>query len=326
MKTLIIIIVRKAIILLAIFFIIPNNSNSENINHNSEIGVGALGRIVPQAGIISLSHDAGFDGVKILNINVKEGQQIKKGYLIAEFSSIDRNNASLSLIKSKKNVLMAKLNQSLAELDYMQKEFSRNKDLFEKKFISESNYESHEKLYRQAIFSIDVIKSELKNIDSEIKVSENELKRSRLLSPIDGTVLKLNYLPGESFYQKGLIEIANLDKIDVEAEVNEQDILRVQIGKSSGIYINNLNNSYKGIVCKISQLADKSTLLNYDPTSYTDNRIFKVKLCLDEKTTKAFSNFINMQVNVRIDWELFYYSLLHSDLHGGNWLKKNLNY
>ncbi|MCK5556033.1 MAG: biotin/lipoyl-binding protein, partial [Alphaproteobacteria bacterium] len=109
-------------VLLAAFFLIGKQSYAEIPPNN---GIGALGRIEPRSRIISVSHDAGPEGARVEKILVTEGQQVKRGDILAVFSDTPRKKAKLADAEIQTIILEARINAELMRLDFLEKDYKR---------------------------------------------------------------------------------------------------------------------------------------------------------------------------------------------------------
>ena len=146
---------------------------------------------------------------------------VKAGQLIAE---MDKVNLKAELASAE-----AQLASSKSEFEYQQKNYARNKILFEKKLISDSDYETSTYNYEKAKAAYE------QNQAAMVKVNRN-LEYATITSPIDGVVINRAVEEGQTvaagFETPTLFTIAaDLTKMQVIADVDEADIGNVENGQ-----------------------------------------------------------------------------------------------
>lgn len=177
----------------------------------------ATGTIEP---IIQVEVGTQVSGI-ISKIYVDFNSQVKKGQVLAE---LDRTTLEADLQSSE-----ASLSSSKTEYEYQLKNFNRIKGLYDKKLISETDYES-------AKYSLDKAKSAFDKSQSDISRVRQNVKYATISSPIDGVVLNRAVDEGQtvaaSFNTPTLFLIANdLKKMQVIAKIDEADIGYVDEGQ-----------------------------------------------------------------------------------------------
>lgn len=253
--------------------------------------VTANGKIQPEKDIKVSPFISG----EIVELTVKEGDQVSMGQLLAKIdpemyqSAYDRSEASLN--SQKANMAQAKAGLAQAEADFLQNrlDFERNQKLWEKKVISDADFERIEAAYDMSKSNVDAASESLKAAEFQVKVSQASLReakenltRTAVFAPQNGTVSLLSVEKGErvqgaSQFSAGteLMRIANLNNMEVHVEVNENDIVRVSIGDTAIIEVDAyLKDKFKGIVTEIA------TSANTQGTSADQVTNFDVKIMM----------------------------------------------
>ena len=157
---------------------------------------------------------------EIIELPVKEGQDVKKGDLLMrikpDYYKASCRSAEASFKAAESGCLLAVANKSKAEI-----ESKRNEELFRNKLISDSIYlefkttlDVAEASYQSALQQVEVARAALAR-------AEEDLAKTAIFSPIDGTVSKLNSQAGERVVGTAMMTgtevmtVANLD--DMEA-------------------------------------------------------------------------------------------------------------
>lgn len=247
-KTLIIISALVALAVFVFFTMKQDNQKAVSVQlekvtlHTVESKVYAAGYVQP---VIKVNISANVAG-EIKELYVREGQDVKKGQLLAQLdkvmyaASVDQAQSYFKSAKSAKEV--------------SEKEFIRAKRLYDKNNYSESQYDQAKATFEQA-------SAGLEQAYASLEQAEDNLRKTTLVAPIDGTVIGLQKEQGEmalgsTFQADVVMTVADLSGMEVEVDVNENDIVKVSLNDSVDIEIDALADQvFKGIVTEISQLA-----------------------------------------------------------------------
>ncbi len=235
--------------------------------------VSATGKIQPEIEVKISSEVSG----EIIALPIKEGQQVKKGDLLVRInpdlyeSGVNRSVASMSTTK-------AGLSQADAQVKEAKANYDRNKKLFEKGIISKSEWDRIVSAYEVAVANKQSAYYQVQSASATVTEAKDNLGRTTIYAPADGTISLLNVELGErvlgtqQMAGTEILRIANLNNMEVEVDVNENDIVKVNIGDSANIEVDAyLKREFKGIVTSISNSA--STALTADQVTN-----FKVKV------------------------------------------------
>jgi HlyD family secretion protein len=131
-----------------------------------------------------------------------------------------------------------------------------------------------------------------------------DLGNAFVRSSIAGKVFKINSRPGEiPNNTKGIIEVAQTDRMHVVAEVYESDINRVRLGQTVAIKSETgaFPQSVRGTVYFIGSTIGKKDVLSSDPAADVDARVVEVKIRIDSADNAIVQNLTNAKVLVNID-------------------------
>jgi HlyD family secretion protein len=235
--------------------------------------VSATGKIQPEIEVKISSEVSG----EIIALPVKEGQVVKKGDLLVKInpdlytSGYNRTVAGLSQTK-------AGLSQADAQFKEAKANFDRSKTLFDKGIISKSDWD-------KAISSFEVAKAakesayfNVKSASATVNEAKDNLGRTTIYAPEGGTISSLAVELGErvlgtqQMAGTEIMRVANLNNMEVEVDVNENDIVKINVGDAAKVEVDAyLKKEFKGIVTSISNSA--STALTADQVTN-----FKVKI------------------------------------------------
>ncbi len=219
--------------------------------------VSATGKIQPETEIKISSEVSG----EIIELPVKEGQIVKKGDLLVRInpdlytSSLNRSIAGLSNTK-------ASLSQADATFKEAQANYNRNKTLFEKGIISKSEWDRVVAAFEGAQAAKQAAYYGVQSAAATVTEAKDNLGRTTIYAPADGTVSLLSVELGErvlgtqQMTGTEILRVANLNNMEVEVDVNENDIVKVNIGDSANIEVDAyLKKEFKGTVTSISNSA-----------------------------------------------------------------------
>ena len=230
--------------------------------------VNASGRIQPEQEVQITSTITGW----ITEITVIEGDTV---YPDQHLISIDekqyrpRYNQALSQVKSSK-----------ANLRKVQSQMDRTKTLFSQKLISEQELEQIEASYQMAV-------SQSEQANANLLSAEDELSKTKLMAPKYGIVTSLTKEVGEmavgGMFNPGvLMTVADLSRMEVEVDVNENDVVNIDVGDTSEIEIDAFPDTvFYGVVSEIAHTAQS---LNMGSQQQVTN--FKVKVRIIEPPDK----------------------------------------
>lgn len=235
--------------------------------------VSGTGKIQPEVEVKISSEVSG----EIIALPIKEGQTVKKGDLLVRVNpklytqGLNRSQAGLSNTK-------AGLSQTDAQFKEAKANYDRSKKLYDKGIISRAewdkaiaSYEGAQAVKQAAYYSV-------QSASATVNESRENLGKTAIYAPIDGTISKLDVELGErvlgtqQMAGTEMMRVADLNNMEVEVDVNENDIVKISIGDAAKVEVDAyLKKEFKGIVTSISNSA--STTLSADQVTN-----FKVKV------------------------------------------------
>jgi HlyD family secretion protein len=247
---------------------------------------------------------------EIVELNVLEGDQVEKGKLLVKIkpdtyiSGRDRAAAALNSAKSR-------LAQAEAQFIQSELSYNRNKTLWEQKAISESEYENAMASYKVALAELESAKYSIKSSEASLNEAQEELVKTNIYAPMTGTVSMLNIELGERVVGTSLMtgtelmRIADLNRMEVKVEVNENDIVRVKMYDTATIEVDAfLGEKFKGIVTEIANSANTAGLATDQVTNF-DVKVFLLqssyKHLLDQGYKNPFRPGMSANVDIQTD-------------------------
>lgn len=223
--------------------------------------VSATGKIQPEIEVKISSEVSG----EIIALPIKEGQVVKKGDLLVKINP-DLYTSGLNRSVSNYSGTKAGLSQADASFKEAQANYNRNKSLYEKGIISRSDWDKAVASFEVAQASKQSAYYNVQSANATVKEAKDNLGRTTIYAPADGTISMLNVELGErvlgtqQMTGTEILRVANLNNMEVEVDVNENDIVKINIGDETKIQVDAyLKKEFKGIVTSISNSASSST-------------------------------------------------------------------
>ncbi len=219
--------------------------------------VSASGKIQPEMEV-KISPDVSGE---IIALYVKEGDKVTKGQLLVKIrpdvyeSYLDRATAALN---------NSKANLANSEARYIQAEqaYQRNSKLHKDKVISDADFEQIKSNYMVSKADVEAARFNIKSAEASVKEAKDNLVKTTIFSPVDGTISKLNVELGErvvgttQMTGTEMMRIANLSNMEVNVDVNENDINRLSVGDTANIEVDAfLDTKFKGIITEVANSA-----------------------------------------------------------------------
>jgi len=290
-----------AVVVIVIVIALLKGGNNEGVKVSTEKvtkrtiiqSVSANGKIQPEKDIKISPYISG----EVVELYVKEGDQVNKADLLAKIdpeiyvSQFDQSEAAVNTQKANLANSRARLVQLRAQYENAKLSFERQEKLFQQNVISKADYDQSKASYQVAQAQVsageqDIIAAEfmVKSSEAGLKKSRDDLTRTAIFAPNNGTVSKLSVLKGErvtgaSQFSSGteIMRIANLNEMEAQVEVNENDIIRVSMGDTALIEVDAyLNRKFKGVVTEIATSAN-TTGVSVDQVTNFNVKIHLVK-------------------------------------------------
>lgn len=255
--------------------------------------VTASGKIYP---VTQVSISAEISG-EIVDLPVKEGDKVKEGDLLMRInpdlyeSQVEQAQAGLDNTKAQLATARARVLQSKLQFDNAKIAFDRSAQLLKDKVIAQMDYEQSQLAYETSKAEYEIAQESVTAMEFTVKSSEamlremrNNYKRTSIFAPAAGTVVGLNKKKGEkvlgTIQMTGdqLMSIADLTQMEIQIDVSENDVLRIDVGDTANIEVDAyLNRKFKGVVFQIANSAGSGSVLSAVSDQATN---FKVKIYL----------------------------------------------
>ena len=249
---------KIAILLTAIIFISCNKNNEK---------ADAYGNF--EATEITVSSES---NGKIEFLNVEEGAQLKKGSLVGLIDTLqlhynrEQLKASIETVQSKSTSVLSQINVLNEQLKTAKIEQNRIQNMFAENAATKRQIDEIDgkvKVIEKQISSVQTqnapILNEIKSIKVQIEKLDDQIKKSKISNPVDGTVLTKYAEPSEiTAFGKPLYKIANLNEMELRVYVTETQLAQIKIGQKVTVAIDADNDTkkYEGNITWISAQAE----------------------------------------------------------------------
>jgi HlyD family secretion protein len=263
--------------------------------------VTASGKVYPEIEV-KISPDVSGE---IVELTVQEGDSVQKGQLLArvyaDILATQRDQAAAGVNQQQAQVQnsTASLESFKARMEQSEKQFKRQKQLFDEKVISRLEFEQAEGAYltakadyAAATQSIRSGQAGVQSAQASLQRANKDLGRTSVVAPMNGVVSLLNVKKGERVVGNSMMagtemmRVADMRVIEVRVDVGENDIPKVKIGDTAIVEVDAYNKrKFKGIVTQIASTnrgvggttqVSSTDVTNYevrirlDPSSYQD--------------------------------------------------------
>jgi HlyD family secretion protein len=237
--------------------------------------VSANGKIQPETDVKISPEVSG----KVLEIHVKEGDRVKEGDLLLTLNpdlleaNLSRSAAALNSARANLANAKAGLTQAEAQLVNVEKSYRRSQQLFTEGVISQAEMDQAEASYQGALATRDAAKETVSGAGYSVNSAQatrteasDNLGRTTIYAPKDGIITALQVEEGETVL--GTIQMAgtevmrvsDLSLMEVDVEVNESDIVRVNMGDTADVEVDAYQDKkFIGIVTEIANAATNSS-------------------------------------------------------------------
>lgn len=301
------------------------------------VGVGALGRVEPISRIRRLTQPGGMAVTRLDRLLVREGEEVAEGQLLAEFADAAQKDAAVAQAAGAVAEARASLERMRAggRPSEIAAQRARIASLAAQAEIARRDAQRAERLvpsgagaeavaerarfaatraaadHAQAIADLDTLSSprpedvalaeaRLASADAALAKARADAELSRVRAPFAGTVLRIHALPGDQVGSDGLMEIGNLSRMEIVADVFETDLPRVRQGAVAEIIIPGDSRRLSATVREIGWTVRRHTSASNDPVAAVDSRTVEVRLTLSDEGAAMLRRLSNMQVQVAI--------------------------
>ncbi len=301
------------------------------------LGVGAPGRIEPVSRIRRLTQPGGMAVTRLDRLLVREGEDVAEGQLLAEFADAAQKDAAVaqavgSVAEARANLdrtraagrpsevaaQRAHIASLAAQADIARRDAQRAEILVPSgaggaavaeraRFAARRADADHaqavadlETLSRPRPEDVALAEARFASAAAALDKARADAELSRVRAPFAGTVLRIMARPGDQVGSDGLMELGDLTRMDVVADVFETDVPRLRLGAPAEILVPGESQRLSATVREIGWTVRRSTIASNDPVAAVDSRTVEVRLALSDEAAALVRRRSNMQVQVAI--------------------------
>lgn len=214
---------------------------------------------------------------EIIDLAIEEGDSVRMGQTLVKIrpdtwqSQLERAEAGLSQQRANLEQSEASLERARATFVRAETDYKRQEKLWNEKVISESEWQLAQQNYKvsasdlsSAEQSVEASKHVIRSTEASLREARENFRKTSVVAPMNGVVSKLIVKNGERVVGTAtmsgteMLRIADLTKMEVRVNVNENDIVRVSVGDTAVIDVDaysNMNKEFKGVVTLIANTA-----------------------------------------------------------------------
>ena len=242
---------------------------------------------------------------EIIELPFKEGQSVNKDDLVLKIKPdvyiARRNQAEASYQSSLAGKTTAEANLRKAEAD-----FKRSEGLSEARLVPQSDFD-------QARASYDVAKAQVVNAGHQVEMArasvasaEEDLAKTKILSPLTGTISKLNSQVGERVL--GMVQnvgteimtISDLNQMEARVDVGEIDVVLIRPGQKARLDVDAFKDrKFTGVVTDIANSSKGSGSLTASSSQSQEATKFEVRIRINENESFRPGMSVSAEIETR---------------------------
>ena len=204
---------------------------------------------------------------RIAELPVDIGDRVKKDSLLF---ALDDKDLQIELDTRKQEIASAQLQLEKASLrmKQMERDFARDKSLYQEKLVSEQVYETTKQLWDSAGKDYELAANSVERARTSLAQTDEKLTKTRVKAPFDCTVLTRpisavgQAVSGSGGFNSGteVMTIANLADLVILAHVNQADVTRLRTGMEVRVAV----EAVAGLIVTglVERVSPQATIIN----------------------------------------------------------------
>lgn len=197
---------------------------------------------------------------RLMSLMVEEGQEVKQGDLIGV---IDDEEILLQLQQIEANIIGIKANLQQAEVNAsrLKAQKERYRELLEKRYISQWEYDQAENSHIAAEATLDNIRSQLSVAEKNHQLQKIRLEQTRIYAPASGYVLQKLVTPGVNLTSgTTIVTLAPLTPVKLTFNIDQKDAAKIRKGMTVDFVCDAMpNRVYRGQIDQVAPVYDPNT-------------------------------------------------------------------
>lgn len=249
----------------------PEVRTEEITTHKIEAWVRAPGRIQPVTQVQVSSNVMG----RVAEIGVEEGQRVRRGDLLLRLD--DERYRSL-VQQYRAQIQAADANRVLAEAELREanQNLDRVRGMKERGLASEQEFVAAQTRAEVNAARVSAAREEIHRASAALEQAEKDLRETVFNASMDGVVTVLNVEVGENVITGTMnnpgtviLTLSDLSAMEVEAEVDETDIIHVEVGQKARVLVDAMpDTTLGGVVTRVGQSGLGQTGAQQEATNY----------------------------------------------------------
>ena len=226
---------------------------------------------------------------EIIELPVQEGQHVNKGDLLLKIKP-DFYIANLNQVKAGYESSLAGKVTAEANLEKADSEYKRNKELFDRKLISDSDFIGFKTARDIAAAQLNSATHQVESAKASVASAQDSLDKTTIVSPLTGTVSKLNSQLGErvlgTVQNAGtdIMIIADLNEMEARVDIGEMDVVQITAGQKARLEVDAFKDrKFTGLVTDIANSSEGLNSANASSASSQEATKFQVRIRVKEK-------------------------------------------
>ncbi|MGW8370312.1 MAG: efflux RND transporter periplasmic adaptor subunit, partial [Gammaproteobacteria bacterium] len=193
----------------------------------------ASGRLVQEEEVNLSTEQPG----RVTAIYVKEGDEVKQGQLLLEIDD-ERYRKTVEQRQASVRMQQIAIERQQTQLENQRRQWARTQELSERGLIDTESFETATNNLEIAEIDIRSSREQLSQAVAQLEQAQDDLNKTKVYAPIDGTVTSLDIEVGETAISSStnvpgssLMTIADTSTILTEVNVDEADIGNVEVGQ-----------------------------------------------------------------------------------------------
>lgn len=216
---------------------------------------------------------------KVAEVLIEEGMEVKEGQLLARLDDTTLR-PQLELAERQLDAAVKNLQEVEVRLAEAERNLRRNQQLRAEKLVSEQALDASQAEVGALQARLEALKSEVKVAQSSVRVRKQELDDLLVRAPFDGVVVSKDAQPGEmvspisaggGFTRTGIATVVDMDSREIEVDVNEAFINRVEAGQKA-----------EAVLDAYPDWTIPSHVINIVPTADRQKATVRVRIGFDE--------------------------------------------
>ncbi len=233
-------------------------------------------------------------GGKIINMNIKKGQFVETGQLIAVVDTLeltinkDQVAASLEELAVQTEIAKTNLFRTNNDYNYIKDKFERMNKLYKSNSIpkqtlddAKNKFESIESALASAKQNLKSIDAKRKQLEAQLKLIEKKIDDAKIISPFAGYITSKFFETGEAIMQLNpVVEIINTKNMEMDIYVSETQLPEINLGQEVTINIDGTDKDLTGKIDWISPKSEFTPKTILTPETRT-SLVYAVKIAID---------------------------------------------